>query len=94
MRILVRLRCLEGARKTPFATGYRPDWRSRRKPELNGAQVSLPRRVLEVPPDGEAEVLLQPLVPDLWKVEVGDLLSGFEGLKRVVEGVVLEVFEP
>ena len=94
MRILVRLRCLEGARKTPFSTGYRPDWRSERKPELNGAQVSLSRRVSEVPPGRESEVLLQPTVPDLWEVEVGDVLLGFEGFKQTVEGVVLEVFEP
>jgi len=94
MILLVRLRCLEGARKTAFKTGYRPDWKSERKPELNGAQVLLSRRVLEVPPGGESEVLLQPLVPDLWQVEVRDVLLGFEGFKQTVEGVVLEVFEP
>jgi hypothetical protein len=34
------------------------------------------------------------MAPELWLVEVGDELRGYEGFKQTVSGVVLEVFEP
>jgi len=94
MKLLVRLQCLQDGRRTAFGTGYRPDWRSDRKPELNGAQVSLPRSVPLLAPGATADVLLWPMAPELWLVEVGDELRGYEGFKQTVSGVVLEVFEP
>jgi hypothetical protein len=94
MKLLVRLQCLQDGRKTAFGTGYRPDWRSDRKPELNGAQVALPRSVPLLAPGGTAHALLTPFDSTLWVVEVGDELRGYEGFKQTVSGVVLEVFEP
>lgn len=96
MKLLVRLLCLPDGRRTAFRTGYRPDWRSDRKPELNGAQVSLPRSVGTLAPGASADALLTPFDLILWVglVEVGDELRGYEGFKQTVSGVVLEVFEP
>jgi len=96
MKLLVRLQCLQDGRGTAFGTGYRPDWRSDRKPELNGAQVALPRSVGTLAPGASADALLTPFDGSLWVglVEVGDELRGYEGFTETVTGVVLEVFEP
>ena len=94
MRLLVRLQCLADGRKTAFGTGYRPDWRSDRKPELNGAQVLLPRSGPWLHPGCWATALLTPFDATLWLVEVGDRLRGYEGFTQTVEGEVVEIFEP
>lgn len=92
MVILVRFHVLSEGRKGPVRTRYFPDWRSERKPELNGAQVELPMGV-EVPPGGDSFALLRPLRAELWVLEPGDVLRGYEGFKQTCEGEVLAVFD-
>lgn len=95
MILLVRVRFLtteEGGRKTPIASGYRPDWVSDRKPEYNCAQLLLPQGSPSLQLGAEMGAVLQPLRPELWHVERDDELKAMEGAKHVASAVVLEVF--
>ena len=91
--LLVDLHMLD-IRKSSIRTGYRPDWISDSKPEFNCARVILRTKDDEIAPGQWAKALLQPLVPEYWKeVGFGDKLSCQEGLAKVGEAIVIDVFE-
>jgi hypothetical protein len=87
--MLVKLHILKNGRKTPIANGYRPDWRSLRKPELNGGQITLLDDIRVLAPGETGKAYLQPILPELWKVEIGDILLGCEGFTITAQAEIL-----
>ena len=87
----VKFTALAGVRKTPIFTNYRPDWKSERKPEYNGAMLTFTEPQM-VHPGDSCEGILHPIRPDLWTVEVGDMLDCMEGSRKVGEAIVIEVY--
>lgn len=97
----VELRLLptsEDGRKTPFRSGYRPDWDIGNSYEgrstINGAPVTIEDRPSLLP--GETGVVrLHPLVPELWThVRPGARLALHEGARVLGTGTVLELVAP
>ena len=94
MTVLLRALLPEdGGRKTAIFDGYRPTWRSDRKPEHNDASVVLTDTDARIRPGDEGRAVLLPHRPDLWidRVQVGDVLRGHEGQRVVAEAAVLGV---
>jgi len=89
-QLKVKFTALAGVRKTPILTTYRPDWKSDRKPEYNGAMLTF-TEVQKIEPGESAECTLTPIRPDLWIVEVDDVLDCMEGSRKVGEAIVLEI---
>lgn len=90
MNLKVKFTALAGVRKTPIFTNYRPDWKSVRKPEYNCAVLTF-TEVKMIQPGETAECNLQPMRPDLWTVEVDDVIDCMEGSRKVGEAIVLEI---
>lgn len=91
----IRFRLLshaEGGRSHPIASGYRPAWRSERKPDWNDAAVRLDG-VANVGPGSTADGWLLPGTPHLWAGQIvpGDRLLAGEGSRPVAEADVVEV---
>jgi len=76
----------------PTKTGYRLDWISEKKPEYNCAAVFLNREVDELVPGEESDVILRPLIPDLWVVDINDELKAMHGSDHVGTATVLKIF--
>lgn len=90
MKLKIKFTALAGVRKTPIFSNYRPDWKSDRKPEYNCAVLTF-TEVQMIQPGETAECSLQPMRPDLWTVEVNDVIDCMEGSRKVGEAVVLEI---
>jgi len=90
MILKVKFTALAGVRKTPILSNYRPDWKSTRKPEYNCAVLSFSEPQM-VHPGDSCEGKLQPMRPDLWTVEIGDVIDCMEGSRKVGEAIVLEI---
>lgn len=79
-------------RKSPIFTNYRPDWTSERKPEYNGGALSFTDKDKIIPGE-ECKCILMPMCPDLWQVEIGDIIFCMEGSRKVGEAVVLKIID-
>jgi translation elongation factor EF-Tu-like GTPase len=90
MKLKVNFTALAGVRKTPIFTNYRPDWKSIRKPEYNCAVLTF-TEMQKITPGDTAECMLTPMRPDLWTVEIGDIIDCMEGSRKVGEAEVLEI---
>lgn len=91
MIILAKL-TIKNNKSNCVRSGYRPDWVSDKKPEYNCAAVFLSREVEELAHGEKSEVILRPLIPDLWVVDVGDELKAMEGLEHIGTATVLKIF--
>lgn len=89
-RVSVELLTAEvGGRRRGIASGYRPAWRSDRKPDWNDAALVLDTdRPLR--PGDVAEAWLLPGSPHLWAglILPGDVLEGAEGSRAVARATV------
>ena len=94
-RLHVRLELLptaDGGRRAGIGSGYRPSWRSDRKPEWNDAAIELDGAD-RLEPGQEAMAWLVLGVPALWRglVQPGDVLEAGEGSRVVGRAEVTEV---
>ena len=89
-RIQLRLLPPASGRSRSISSGYRPTWRSDRKPEWNDGAIWLDS-VESLEPGNSTAGWLLPAVPHLWTglIVPGDRLDGAEGSKLVVDATVL-----
>jgi hypothetical protein len=93
MLLLTIFTLFADARKTPIASGYRPDWQPIDGGEYHCAAAWLSQSTLGL---GETcEAILQPLAPELWKdiAVPGALIYACEGPKPVGLARVIQVFD-
>jgi hypothetical protein len=89
-RVHVRLlTAAEGGRSAPISSGYRPSWRSARKPEWNDGAIQLDG-IETLAPGREADGWLLPAQPHLWSglIVQGDDLEAGEGSRIVGRAAV------
>jgi hypothetical protein len=100
VRARLRLTATEsGGKKRSIRSGYRPQWDLGFRTEDGeiaycDAQVRL-LSIETLAPGAEAEVRLHPFFPEYWHdVAAGDVLSLYEGNRRLGEAHVIEVVPP
>jgi hypothetical protein len=93
---LVMLSTERGGRKTPFASGYRPQWDLGTRTEdgrisTHDAEVWL-EDALTLDPGDAAVIRLHPFFPEFWEdVGPGSVISLYEGNRKLGEARVIEV---
>lgn len=82
----------DGGRGRPVSSGYRPAWRSARKPSWNDAALQLDG-IDSLAPGAKARGWVLPGVPTSWAGQIvrGDVLEGAEGSRIVAIATVVEV---
>lgn len=88
----------QGGRRTPFISGYRPDWGIGNvyegRPTINGAAVTIEGR-RSMSPGETGLVRLHPLVQELWlHVQTGAQIQMYEGPHLVGIATILEILKP